>query len=55
VVHGLHDGATARRLAASGVDRLIATDSVPGPGRRLPVAEALAGAWRELDARPDPA
>jgi ribose-phosphate pyrophosphokinase len=55
VVHGLYDGATARRLAASGVDRLIATDSVPGPGRRLLVAEALAGAWRELDARPDPA
>jgi ribose-phosphate pyrophosphokinase len=55
VIHGLHDRATARRLAASGVDRLIATDSVPGPGRRLPVAEALAGAWRELDARPDPA
>jgi ribose-phosphate pyrophosphokinase len=55
VVHGLHDGATARRLAAAGVDRLIATDSVPGPGRRLSVAEALAGAWRELDARPDPA
>ena len=55
VVHGLYDGATARRLAASGVDRLIATDSVPGPGRRLLVAEALAGAWRALNARPDPA
>lgn len=54
VVHGLHDRATARRLAAAGIDRLVTTDSVPGPGRRLPVAETLARAWRELDARPGP-
>lgn len=50
VVHGLHDARTARALKAAGVDRLIATDSVAGPGRRLPVAGALARAWREMDA-----
>ena len=50
VVHGLHDARTARALKAAGVDRLIVTDSVAGPGRRLPVAGALARAWREMDA-----
>ena len=50
VVHGLHDARTARALKTAGVDRLIATDSVAGPGRRLPVAGALARAWREMDA-----
>ncbi|MFM8377672.1 MAG: ribose-phosphate diphosphokinase [Phenylobacterium sp.] len=50
VVHGLFDARTARALKAAGVDRLIATDSVAGPGRRLPVADALARAWREMDA-----
>lgn len=50
VVHGLFDARTARALEAAGVDRLIATDSVAGPGRRLPVADALAQAWREMDA-----
>lgn len=54
VVHGLQDRATARRLSAAGIDRLVTTDSVAGPGRRLPVAETLARAWRELDARPGP-
>ncbi|MCA6297592.1 MAG: ribose-phosphate diphosphokinase [Phenylobacterium sp.] len=50
VVHGLHDADVARALKAAGIDRLIATDSVAGPGRRLPVAGALALAWREMDA-----
>lgn len=50
VVHGLHDARTGRALKAAGVDRLIATDSIAGPGRRLPVAGALARAWREMDA-----
>ena len=50
VVHGLHDARIARALKAAGVDRLICTDSVAGPGRRLPVAGALARAWREMDA-----
>ena len=50
VVHGLHDADVARALKAAGIDRLIATDSVAGPGRRLPVASALARAWREMDA-----
>ena len=40
----------ARALKAAGIDRLIATDSIAGPGRRLPVAGALARAWREMDA-----
>lgn len=50
VVHGLHDARTVRALKAAGIDRLIVTDSVAGPGRRLPVAGALARAWREMDA-----
>ena len=50
VVHGLHDARTVRALRAAGIDRLIVTDSVAGPGRRLPVAGALARAWREMDA-----
>ncbi|MFM8819355.1 MAG: ribose-phosphate diphosphokinase [Phenylobacterium sp.] len=50
VVHGLFDARTARALKAAGVDRLIATDSVAGPGRRLPVADVLARDWREMDA-----
>lgn len=50
VVHGLFDARTARALKAAGVDRLVATDSVAGPGRRLSVADALARAWREMDA-----
>jgi len=50
VVHGLHDARTVRALKTAGVDRLIATDSVAGPGRRLPVAGVLARAWREMDA-----
>lgn len=50
VVHGLHDARIARALKAAGVDRLICTDSVAGPGRRLPVAGGLARAWREMDA-----
>ena len=50
VVHGLHDADVARALKAAGIDRLIATDSVAGPGRRLPVAGALARTWREMDA-----
>ena len=50
MVHGLHDARTARALKAAGVDRLVATDSVAGPGRRLPVAGVLARAWREMDA-----
>ena len=49
VVHGLGDARTVRNLRAAGVDRFITTDSVPGPGRRLPVAGVLARAWRELD------
>ena len=50
VVHGLHDARIARALKAAGVDRLVVTDSVAGPGRRLPVAGGLARAWREMDA-----
>lgn len=52
VVHGLGDAGAIRSLRAAGVDRFIASDSVAGPGRRLPVAGVLARAWRDLEAGP---
>lgn len=48
VVHALHDDATARRLAAAGIDRVISSDSVPHHSNGVTLAPLLADALGEV-------